>query len=182
MAVMSTVTSGDLDRATPCTGWPLGELLAHMTAQHHGFAAAAEGGGGDPAAWQVRPLGPDPVSTYAVAAERVVAAFAGDRVLEQDFTLPEFPAPNSFPAVRAIGFHLIDYVVHAWDVARSLDLPLEFDQEVLDAALTVAREVPDGARRLAPGAAFRPPVPVPAGAGALEQVVAWLGRSPAWPC
>jgi Mycothiol maleylpyruvate isomerase N-terminal domain len=47
--VINTVTSKDLHRATPCDGWDLSQLLAHMTVQHHGFAAAARGDGADPA-------------------------------------------------------------------------------------------------------------------------------------
>jgi uncharacterized protein (TIGR03086 family) len=182
VAVVNKLDASHLDRATPCADWSLGELLAHMTAQHYGFAAAAAGNGADPAAWQVRPLGDDPATKYAAAAAQVVAAFADDRVLEQPFTLPEVSPRRTFPGAQAIGFHFIDYVVHAWDVARSLDLPIEFDREVLDHALAVARWIPDGDNRLAPGAAFRPAVPAPAaGDGTLEQVVALLGRSPEWP-
>src|ERR1700685_3712747 len=42
----------DLARMTPCAGWTLGDLVAHMTAQHDGFAAAAAGEGADLARWQ----------------------------------------------------------------------------------------------------------------------------------
>ena len=85
--VVSRVTAADLGRATPCAGWTLGDLLAHMTVQHHGFAAA----------------------------------------------------------------------------------------------LRIAATVPDGPERLRPGAAFRPGLAAPAGAGPLDRVVALLGRSPNWP-
>jgi uncharacterized protein (TIGR03086 family) len=181
VAVVSRVRVAHLDLTTPCSDWTLGELLAHMTAQHHGFAAAAAGEGADLAGWQVRPLGDDPASTYAVAAARVVAAFAGDGVLAREFALPEMTTRRTFPATEAIGFHFIDYVVHAWDVARTLDIPIEFDPDLLDNALAMAREIPDGERRLAPGAAFGPAVAAPAGERPLDQVVAWLGRSPTWP-
>ena len=56
VAVVAGVTTEDLTRPTPCAGWNLLGLLAHMTAQHHGFAAAARGHGEDEAAW--RPLMP----------------------------------------------------------------------------------------------------------------------------
>jgi uncharacterized protein (TIGR03086 family) len=181
VALVSPVTAADLTRSTPCAGWTLGDLLAHMTAQHRGFAAAAAGDAGDLAHWQVRPLGDDPAGTYAAAAAEVVTAFHGDDVPERRFVLPELATGHTFPAAQAISFHFIDYVVHAWDVARSLDRPLEFDPDVLAAALAVARQVPDGERRHAPGAAFRPAVPAPPRAGPLDQVVAWLGRSPTWP-
>ena len=41
--MVAKVTIEDLGRPTPCAGWTLADLLAHMTAQHRGFAAAAEG-------------------------------------------------------------------------------------------------------------------------------------------
>src|SRR2546429_4558462 len=49
--IVDKVRPEDLDRATPCDGWNLGQLLAHMTVQHRGFAAAARGDGADPAQW-----------------------------------------------------------------------------------------------------------------------------------
>jgi hypothetical protein len=44
----------------------------------------------------------------------------------------------------------------------------------------VARAVPGGERRLAPGAAFAPAVSWPA-ADPLAEILALLGRSAAWP-
>jgi uncharacterized protein (TIGR03086 family) len=176
VAAVAESTPGDLDRPTPCAEWTLGDLLAHMTAQHRGFAAAARGDGGDSAAWQVRPLGADPVTAYTEAADDVVAAFA---TAQQDFTLAEFDA--SFPADQAIGFHFIDYVVHGWDVARSLGLDYDLDPDLAGPALEIARAVPDGAHRLEPGAAFGPRLDTPAEAGALDTVLTLLGRSPGWP-
>ena len=64
--LVAGVTRDDLDRPTPCAGWTLADLLAHMSAQHRGFAAAATGGGADLAVWQPRPAD-DPVAEYAAA-------------------------------------------------------------------------------------------------------------------
>ena len=41
--LVAQLTPADLTRPTPCTGWTLHGLLAHMTTQHYGFAAAAAG-------------------------------------------------------------------------------------------------------------------------------------------
>src|ERR1700685_3712749 len=60
--------------------------------------------------------------TRGAAAGGVLAAFAADGVLDRAFTLPEISPERRFPAPQAIGFHFIDYVVHGWDVARSLGL------------------------------------------------------------
>jgi gas vesicle protein len=40
---VTQLTPADLTRPTPCAGWTLHGLLAHMTTQHYGFAAAAAG-------------------------------------------------------------------------------------------------------------------------------------------
>ncbi|MFI6768173.1 TIGR03086 family metal-binding protein [Streptomyces sp. NPDC050355] len=173
-------TPGDLRKPTPCSAWTLSDLLAHMTAQHHGFAAAALGHGQDLSRWSVRPLGEDPVTEYVDAAEYVIAAFTNLESPDREFALPEFTLARTFPAARAIGFHLIDYVVHSWDVARTLDLTYAPGSELLQAALPIARAVPDDDSRLAPGSAFRPGLSADEDTNPLEKILAALGRSPDW--
>ncbi|MGA4952720.1 TIGR03086 family metal-binding protein [Streptomyces lydicamycinicus] len=181
VTLVRRMTPGDLSRPTPCSAWTLADLLAHMTAQHHGFAAAARGAGREPAHWSVRPLGTDPVGEYTAAAENVIAAFATVEGPDQAFALPEFSVGRTFRAARAIGFHLIDYVVHSWDVARTLGLAYTPAPELLRAALPIARAVPDDDSRLAPGSAFRPGLTAGEDADMLEQILTALGRSPHWP-
>jgi uncharacterized protein (TIGR03086 family) len=176
--LVARMTAQDLVRPTPCADWTLHGLLRHMIAQHHGFAAAADGDG-DLAQWRPRPLDGDPVDAYRAAAECVLAAFSADGVLDRRFALPEIKQGLMFPARQAISFHFVDYVVHSWDVARTLDLPVNLDPALLEVALTVAEAVPGGDARLAPGAAFAPGVAWPGGSR-LDHIVAILGRSPDW--
>jgi uncharacterized protein (TIGR03086 family) len=173
------VRSVDLARPTPCVGWTLYGLLAHMATQHYGFAAASRGDGGL-AHWKLRSLGDDPVEGYRASAEHVLSAFAADGVLDRMFPLPEFGSGHRFPGARAISFHFIDYVVHSWDLAKTLGVEVEFAPELLDAALAVAKAVPRGETRLVPEAAFAP-VLTWAGGSRLDEIVAILGRSPNWP-
>ncbi len=168
----------DMARPTPCADWTLHGLVTHMAAQHYGFAAAAAGDG-DPARWRPRRLGSDPVADYRAAAEAVLAAFAADGVAGRQFPLPEFAAGALFPARQAVSFHFVDYVAHSWDVARTLGLEVSFAPDLLAAALSVARAVPGGEHRFAPGAAFAPAVAWRDGSP-LDQVVALLGRPPGW--
>lgn len=179
--VVSRMRPGDLGRPTPCSEWTLADLLAHMTVQHYGFAAAAAGNGGDPAVWKTGPLGNDPVADYATAAERVLTAFAQDGVPDREFTLFEFRPVSTFPAAAAIGFHLIDYVVHGWDVARSLGMDYELAPDLAELALRIALRVPNGPNRLEPEAAFRPGLAAPDNATHLDRILSALGRSPSWP-
>jgi uncharacterized protein (TIGR03086 family) len=177
--IVAQAEPADLGRPTPCGAWTLRELLDHMITQHYGFAAASSGRGGDPQLWQVVHPG-NPIADYAAAARHVTAAFARPDTLQRSFDLPEISTAVAIPAAQAISFHFVDYVVHGWDVARSLDVPFELSPDLAQAALVVARRVPDGENRLAEGAAFRPSVPSPPDGTALDQVLAALGRSPAW--
>ncbi|MCK7627131.1 TIGR03086 family metal-binding protein [Streptomyces sp. RS10V-4] len=183
VALVDRLAPGDLTRPTPCAGWDLAALLGHLTAQHRGFAAAALGRGGDLAHWAVHPVGDDvpaAVAGYRRAAADVRAAFAAVDRPDRPFALPEFTTERTVPAARAIAFHLIDYVVHSWDLARTLDLPYDPDPRLLDAALPIARAVPDGAARQASGSSFRPALPAADGAGPLDRILAMLGRAPDW--
>jgi uncharacterized protein (TIGR03086 family) len=176
--IVSQLTEADLSAPTPCGQWSLTDLLVHMTAQHNGFAAAAAGGS-DPAEWKEHPLGDAPIEMYRRSAERVVAAFSASDVLEQRFALPDFSTETTFSAGLALCAHFIDYVVHSWDVAKTLGVPVEFEADLLEIAVAVAEAVPGGEARLAPGAAFGVEVDW-AGGSDLDRIVAMLGRSPGW--
>lgn len=118
--------------------------------------------------------------THRAAATAVLAAFAEPGATERDFTLPELGA--SFPGRTAIGFHFIDYVVHAWDVAATLGTELDLSDDVLDIALVVARLVPTEPAVRGPEFAFAPPLDVPPEAGPLDETLRLLGRTPEqWP-
>lgn len=179
--IVSGVKPAHLDLPTPCGQWSLRALLEHMIVQHNGFAAAARGVKTELSAWRPVPLGADPAAEYAAAAERVITAFGESGVLDRRFWLPEIRDGGPFPARMAIGFHLVDYVAHGWDVAVTLGVGIDFDQDILDAATEIARQVPGGAARRAPGAAFGPEIPLPDNGSTLDSLLASLGRSPAWP-
>jgi uncharacterized protein (TIGR03086 family) len=182
--VVSAVTADDLAKPTPCAGWNLADLLTHMTVQHHGFAAAARGHGDDEAVWQTGTVGAavaaDPAGTYAAAAAEVIDAFAGDGMLDSEFALPELGPGAAFPGAMAIGFHYIDYVVHGWDVARTLGRPYELPADVVAAAVPLALFVPDGDFRTIDSAPFGPAIPSTDATDDFDRILSHLGRSPQW--
>lgn len=176
--LLSGSTPGDLTKPTPCAGWTLHDLLTHMATQHYGFAAAAEGDG-DLRHWKEISLGDEPIAAYRASVDRVLEAFAAPDLADRKFPLPEFSTELTFTAEQALSFHFVDYVVHTWDVARTLGQPVRFGKEVLDAALRVAESVPDGPFRDEPGAPFARALDT-TGTSGLDTVVALLGRSPSW--
>jgi uncharacterized protein (TIGR03086 family) len=182
--LVSAVTSDDLGRPTPCAGWHLGDLLTHMTVQHRGFAAAARGNGADLAVWDAATVADavslDPAGSYAAAAADVLDAFAADDALAASFALPEFGSGAVFPGEMAIGFHFVDYVVHSWDVARSIDAPLDLPDEVITGVLPIVLAVPDGDFREADGSPFYRAIEADDSANDMDRILLHLGRSPAW--
>lgn len=180
LAVLTAVTLDDLSRPTPCAGWTLRDLLEHMTAQHHGFAAAARGQGGDESNWQVRPLGDDPLSAYRAAVEDVDSAFAEPGLVSRTCAIPEFTTEVEFSAEQVVGFHLVDGIAHGWDLARTFGQPFELPEEDVEAGWQIASLVPDGEQRREPNAPFAPAIPVDEKASLLDRTVAALGRRPDW--
>ena len=146
--VIRRVRSDMLTLPTPCAGWTLADLLTHMTAQHHGFAAAACGDGREQAVWHAESYAvevtADPVGSYASAADEVLRAFATDGVEDTLFALPELGPEITVPGAVALGFHFVDYVVHGGDVAPTLGRPYRLPADVITAALPIAMAVPDG--------------------------------------
>ena len=204
--VIAAVTPSDLDLPTPCTGWDLRALLAHVTGQDHGFAAAVRAArppdppeGTDPPEGAAGPAvpgagaagsAPVPVEAFApravdearIAADHgagldaVVAAFAAARP-DDLVHLAEFDA--TLPVRVAEDMHLLDTLVHGWDVAATLGRPVTYDDDLVEACLAVARQIPPGASRTVPDAPF---APIPPGDRATpwEQALALCGRDPAW--
>lgn len=175
MQLVAQVQPADLARPTPCSGWTVYDLIAHMTGQQIGFAAAARGGGHRLERWAPS------AASYTDVCVDVLAAFSAPGVQERGFALPEIRDGGIFPAPIAISFHLVDNVVHAWDVAVSIGAPLELDDDVLASAVRIAEQVPNGPERMRDGAAFAPGR-ADDGVDDLARTLLLLGRDPAaWP-
>ncbi len=180
--VVDQVRREHLTLPTPCGDWTLAELLAHMTAQHLGFASATKGLV-DAHVWDpatvLDSVTTDPGGSYAAAAHDVLAAFAADGVAEVQIALPDLGPDVTVPGDMALGFHFVDYVVHGWDVAVTIGAPYRPPADVLTAVLPLALAVPDGEFREQPGAPFARAVE-PTGAGDFERILTHLGRRPGW--
>ncbi len=180
-ALVRRITPDQWTLPTPCAEWDLAGLLAHMTVQHHGFARAVAGERTEVADWQPVPAPQNPAGAYDAAVDRVVDSFAAPDAAGRQVYLPEIRGGVTVPGNVALGFHFVDYVVHSWDVAAALGVPVEFDEEVLAGALVVAGQVPvDGASR-GPGMAFGPVLVPSVDSSPLDRILTTLGRSPNWP-
>lgn len=148
--IVAQIKPTDWDSPTPCAGWDLRTLMAHMIGQDQGFAVAALA---DVTVDAFAPRSPS-IEAHTACANLVVAAFAAADPTRQ-VLLPEFNG-RRFPLENVIGFHLLDTLVHGWDVATTLGIQVDYDEDLLAAVQAQAEQVPDGPVRTAPDAAFAP--------------------------
>ena len=177
--VVAAVGPDDLTRPTPCPPWTVADLLRHLVSQNLRFAAAAAGAdpelacpldGGD--------LGTDPARAYLDSAQAVTDAFAAPGLDRRRVVLPELSEP--VPGARAVAFHFVDYLVHAWDVAVAVGAPLDPPDDLTETALGLAERIPDGPPTRGPGAAFGSRIVVPTTAPAYHRLLGLVGRDPEW--
>lgn len=176
--VIAHVRPDDLSRPTPCAGWNLEHLLMHMVGQNHGFAAALHAASGTGpaaglAAYAPRPVSADPGPPWCTSADAVAAAFARAPATAAVLLAEVSPDPLPRDAVQRI--HLLDTVVHTWDVAVTLGRTHRPDDALVAAVLAVARRVPAGPTRTEQGAAFGAPRPA-ADSDEWRTALALLGR------
>ncbi|WP_042382994.1 TIGR03086 family metal-binding protein [Streptacidiphilus melanogenes] len=179
--LVAAVRPEDLDRPTPCTEWTALRLLEHIVGQQDGFAEAAYGRGDTPGAFDDRPLPPgiDLSAAYVHSAKALTEAFTEAETEGRAFALPEVLPGHAFPAAQAIGFQLLDTVVHAWDLAAALGQPFDCPQELLGPVLEITELVPAHEAFRGPDRAFGPVLAGTPGSG-FDRVLLLLGRDPGW--
>jgi uncharacterized protein (TIGR03086 family) len=172
LVVVDAVTPADLGDPTPCGPWTLGDLIGHMIAHNRGFAAGLRSAPVGAEVWDGLALPERFHDAYATSAAELTAAFES----------PERPEEIDVfgfgvkPMRSVLGMHIVDYVVHGWDVARSIGSPLEPDEDLAAAAFEIMGEFP-GKR---PNKAFGLVVPVPDDAPSIDRLVGLVGRNPQW--
>jgi uncharacterized protein (TIGR03086 family) len=179
-SLVHQVLPDDLDRPTPCAQWHVKALLEHMVGQDEGFIAALRNDVGVDA-FAPRPLGAASGEAYATSSVAVTSAF-GASDPDRQLLLPEIGPDARFPVHLAVDFHGLDVAVHGWDLAVSLGKEVDYAHDLVEATLAVARLVPDGSERTAPGALFGPVVQVgdDDDVSSWHRVLAVVGRDPRW--
>jgi len=167
--VIELVTALDDDQLaapTPCDGWSVRDVVEHLIGNN---------------VWIVTGLGAtapvvadDPRVAYRTTADALTSTVADDEVLAKPFTLGEF---GTFPAGIALGVHVVDVVVHGWDIATSTGAEITVDDDLVSAAIEVVLSFPASA--WGPGGAFARRIELPADAPAMDRLLGLCGRDPA---
>jgi uncharacterized protein (TIGR03086 family) len=167
--LVERVSTDDLDLATPCGEWTLGDLLAHMIGQHRGFALAVRDRDAPKSAYEPVPFDP---SSWTASVSTLLAAF--DHAVLDDTAIIIEVRPKPLPISWIVSAQTLDTAVHTWDIAQAFGQWFEPSQEIVAAVADLAATIPDGEGRERSDAAFGHAMP--ADGTVWERTLAYLGR------
>jgi uncharacterized protein (TIGR03086 family) len=177
-AILENVTREQLALPTPCSNWPVHELVNHIVGATRFFADVAEWGSSpEGQEWPSFADG-DFASSFGEQARRAIAAFSAPGAMERIMVLPTEPTPGA----QCIQVATEEIFVHGWDLARATGQAMPADGGVADALLSsqwlmsLCAEV-----RNDDTTPYAAEFAVPAGAPAADQLAGFLGRDPSWP-
>jgi uncharacterized protein (TIGR03086 family) len=172
--LISGLTADQRDLPTPCAGWTVHDLLAHMCLASD-KATRALTDAGPVEGMPVDYLADGPSSGWATAAAALDAAATPD-ALGGVRQMPFAAVPVEVPGEVVLSAVTVDHLVHAWDLATASGQPFDADDELVGWALALVRaSVPIEGRT---GHPFGPVVAVAGDASLTEQLVAYTGRQP----
>jgi uncharacterized protein (TIGR03086 family) len=156
-----------LDRPTPCVGWSLGHLLAHMEDALDAFTEAASG--------RVR-LDPVPETTTRVEALREKAcALLGAWAAALPTDADDIAVGDvGLDAPLLVATAALEITLHGWDVGQATGGRTRIPADLARGLLGVASQVIGPLDR---GPRFACPRPVPTDASYDERLLAWTGRA-----
>jgi uncharacterized protein (TIGR03086 family) len=167
--LISGLTPDDREAPTPCTEWNVHDLLGHMCSGGHMIAGALQG-----------EAPPDPLPDF-LADGPANGWSAASAHLQEAATTERLAATHQMPfgemgGEAALSIIVADQLTHAWDLAQGSGQDLAVDDELAMWALETWKGVVPAEGRTGDG--FKPAVPVGAEASALDQLVAYTGRTP----
>ncbi len=157
---------------TPCHDWDARTLVNHLVVEQwwtphllrgETLEQVGERYDGDL-------LGDDPVAAWTEAAARSRDAVTAPGALEGRV---HTSGQGQIPASMYVGQMTMDLAIHAWDLARALDVDDRLDAELVD-ELTLALE--PQAEQLGATGLFAPPVEVDEAADPQTRLLAIVGR------
>jgi uncharacterized protein (TIGR03086 family) len=166
-ALVESASAGDWARPSPVAGWTALDVVEHLVGWSRGFLAGA---GIELPALDV---GADPVASWRqhVADVQAVLDDPAGRVLSN-------PHTGDKPVDEAIDqFYTADVWLHSWDLAKALGREPDLGQERCSAALAAMAPMEQVLRD---SGQFGPAVTVAAGASPQDELIAFIGRDPAW--
>jgi uncharacterized protein (TIGR03086 family) len=172
---VDNVTPAQLSGPTPCGEWDVRALLNHLILwTSHSLERRAHGESVAPELMEYDfAATPDFAPAYRAQLDRALAAWSDDAVWERELDV----MGSKTPAADVGGLIIAELVLHGWDLAAATGQDYSVSSRAAEAAL---QAVEANAELFRQYKGFAEPVPVAAGAPALDRVLALSGRDPAW--
>jgi uncharacterized protein (TIGR03086 family) len=159
------------DNPAPVEGWRARDVVGHLV---EWFPSFLEGGAG-----VTLPSGPhpadDPVGAWMTQAVAVQALLDDPETPSKVLSNPHI---GEIPLDQAIAnFYTSDVFMHTWDLARATGQPVTLDEQ--RCAEMLAGMQPMDALLRSSGQ-YGPQVDVPESSSAMDQLIGFIGRDPAW--
>lgn len=172
--LVQAVTDEQLSAPTPCPDYTVGDLVDHIGGLTTAFTMAAHkerpDGDGAPVGDASR-LEPGWRDRIAGDLGALAAAWTDPAAYEGMTQAGPIELPGEIAALVALN----EVVVHGWDLAVATGQPYQPDPTAIATCASFVEQFDvDGE------GPFGPPVPPPADASPLEQLVAGTGREPRW--
>jgi uncharacterized protein (TIGR03086 family) len=165
--MLADVRPDQLDRPTPCTGWTLGHLLAHMEDALDAFTEAAAGR----VAVEPAPPTDSRVDALREKACALLGAWTAARSGSGDVAVGDL----GLDAPLLVATAALEITVHGWDVGQATGRGTRIPDDLARGLLGVAQHVIDASDR---GRRFAGPRPAPPTATSDQRLLAWTGRVP----
>jgi uncharacterized protein (TIGR03086 family) len=170
--MLADVRAADLDRPTPCAGWPLARLLAHMEDALDAFTEAASG------RVEVDPV-PETSSRVEALKEKACAllgAWTAARPAHHADRERVQVGDGGVDAPLLVATAALEVTLHGWDVGQATGRRAPIPGDLARGLLPLARQVIEESDR---GSRFGPARAAGADASYDERLLAWTGRDPA---
>lgn len=172
LARLVDVDASRLEGPTPCADFTVAGLRDHVVGWAQRFAdSLSDEEGVDPDSYHA---GPDAPEVVRAAGERIGAAVRSG-ALESRHLVSAATMDGTGVAGMLVG----EYLTHGWDLGRATGQDWRPDAQACEAALGFLRGMVTPEYR-GPEGMFGEEVPVPEEAPALDRLVGFTGRDPAW--
>lgn len=157
----------DLSMPSPCEGWSAQDVVDHVMGGPPYYAEAWGGQAPDV------PDDADRATRYSAGYRALADACRQPGVLEQ--MIPSLFGDGEMPTGVMFGILTSDTLIHTWDLARSIGLDVQLDQDLLQRTWDGLIPMEEMVRR---PDVFGPPVEIDDAAPMQDRAMAWFGRQP----
>ncbi|MCX5128368.1 TIGR03086 family metal-binding protein [Streptomyces sp. NBC_00347] len=170
--LLGNVTPDQYGRPTPCEDFDVRALTNHLLAGNPYYVTLAQGGGPDFSLFARDQIGDEqPGDVYARGAKEVLAAWQTEGALGR-----QMPVPGGGTGPRIVDLHLLEAVLHSWDLATATGQDRTGDPDAVQAAFAGwYGNFPDEIRPAT--GMLGPSKPAAADAPTADRLAAYFGRT-----